>query len=53
MISYAVKNAIVSTKKGKDLRLFDDRAEREENKVTQESRALELDALEKTFGIFE
>lgn len=49
MVSYAVKNAMVSVNKGKDYKLFEDNNS-EESKLTKEERETELAYLKNTFN---
>lgn len=51
MISYAVKNAIISTNKGKDYRLFPE--EKKAETLNIETKEHELAELEKIFGKLE
>lgn len=50
MISYAVKNAMVSVNKGKDYRLFEDKRNKNNSKLTQQKREEEIAQLVNTFG---
>lgn len=50
MVSYAVKNAMVSVHQGKDMKLFGGSEEADSQRITEEQRNEDLNHLENTFG---
>lgn len=50
MVSYSVKNAMISINKGKDMKMFDDKKAVDDSKeITKESRQKDLDFMKETF----
>ena len=51
MVSYSVKNAMISVMNGKDIKMFEDESEKEkEESFTKEDRVKELNELSRIFN---
>lgn len=50
MVSYSVKNAMISIMSGKDTKMFEDKKEKEVESFTEEDRVKELNELSKIFN---